>query len=499
MGNNFERLKVRWAEVTDLTYVTAVLSWDQETYMPPAGAQARSEQLATVSKLAHGMLSSAATGKLIKAAAQETDVANNAAKSATVRVANREYIRNKKLPSDFVAEFSRHRALSQQAWIRARRASDFKAFLPWLKKTIDFTRRAADYYGWREHPYDALLDGYEPGMTTATVRGVFAQLRDETVPLVQAIVAASDRVTDALLHGHFDKAAQEQFSKAVAAQCGFDMARGRLDYSTHPFCTNFSVNDVRMTTRVDESFFNTLFFSVLHEMGHGMYEQGIDPKFERTPLGASISLGIHESQSRMWENVVGRSRAFWKYFYPKLQTALPHFKNVPATVFYGAINRVQPSLVRIEADELTYNMHIFARFELELALLEGALKVKDLPEAWNTKYQSYLGLTPPSDALGCLQDIHWSIGLIGYFPTYTLGNVMSVQLYEAAKRAMPDLESQFARGEFSGLLSWLNKHVHAHGRRYLPQDLLKRATGHTLNATPYINYLKHKFGALYGI
>ncbi len=499
MGTHFDQLKARWAEVVDLTYVVAVLSWDQETYMPPAGAQARSEQLATISKLAHGILSSPATGKLIKAAGQETDVAKNAVKAATVRVANREYSRNKKLPTDFVAEFSRHRALSQQAWIQARRASDFKAFLPWLKKTIDYTRRAADYYGWQEHPYDALLDGYEPGMATATVREVFGQLRDATVPLVHAIAKAKTRITQAPLQGHFDKQAQETFSKDVAEKCGFDFTRGRLDYSTHPFCTNFSINDVRMTTRVDEAFFNTLFFSVLHEMGHGMYEQGIDPRFERTPLGTSISLGIHESQSRMWENVVGRSRAFWTYFYSKLQDALPHFKNVSLDTFYGAINRVQPSLIRIEADELTYNMHIFTRFELELALMEGVLKAKELPEAWNAKYQNYLGLTPPNDAMGCLQDIHWSIGLIGYFPTYTLGNVMSVQLYEAARHAVPDLESQFARGEFSGLLGWLNKHVHAPGRRYLPQELLKRASGSTLDAKPYIGYLKHKFGALYNL
>ncbi len=292
---------------------------------------------------------------------------------------------------------------------------------------------------------------------------------------------------------------QQKFSEDVAAQCGFDFNRGRLDYTAHPFCTNFSRDDVRITTRVDETFFNTLLFSVLHEMGHGMYEQGIDAKFERTPLGASTSLGIHESQSRMWENVVGRSRAFWSFFYPRLQATMPHFKRVPLDAFYGAINRVAPSLVRIEADELTYNMHIFTRFELELELIEGTLKVNDLPEAWNAKYQSYLGITPPTNALGCLQDIHWAMGLIGYFPTYTLGNVMSVQLYEAAKADMPNLETQFARGEFSGLLNWLNKHVHQPGRRYMPQELLKRATGHTLDAKPYIAYLKRKFGEIYGV
>jgi carboxypeptidase Taq len=499
MGNNFEALKTRMAEVSDLNFASSVLSWDQETYMPEGGAEDRAYQLSTLSKLTHEMQIAPATGKLIKSAAGEADVQKDAKKAAFIRVAQRDYNLLKKLPADFVAEMNRTRSLSQQAWIRARKASDFKAFEPWLRKMFDYSRRAADYLGYKEHPYDALLDTYEPEMTAGEVEAIFANLREQTVPLVHAIAQSKVQITDDVLRGQFAKAEQEAFASEVAKQIGYDFQRGRLDYTAHPFCTNFGRDDVRITTRVDEQFFNTLLFSVLHEAGHGMYEQGIAPAFNRTPLGGGASLAVHESQSRMWENLVGRSRAFWTFFYPQLQARFKHFKRVPFEKFYRAINRVQPSLIRIEADELTYNMHIMIRFELELALLAGKMKTSELPEAWNAKYKDYLGITPPSDAMGCMQDTHWAIGLIGYFPTYSLGNILSVQLFEAVKKAHPDLEEQFARGEFGALLSWLNKNVHQHGRRFTPRELIKKATGRPLTAEPYVAYLKSKFGEIYGV
>ncbi len=499
MAKHFETLKARMAEISDLNAASSLVNWDQETYMPEGGARDRAFQLATLAKMTHAMQVSPATGKLLRAAAKEPDTQKDAKKAAFVRVAQRDYGLLKKLPTEFVAEMNHTRSLAQQAWIRARKTNDFKAFEPWLRKNVDFARRAADYLGYKQHPYDALLDVYEPDMTAGEVQTIFADLREQTVPLVHAISRSRVKVSDAVLHGHFAKADQEAFAADVARQIGFSFERGRLDYTAHPFCTNFGRDDVRITTRVDEKFFNTLLFSVLHEAGHGMYEQGIAPAFNRTPLGGGVSLAVHESQSRTWENLVGRSRAFWEFFYPRLQARFKQFKKVDFERFYRAINRVQPSLIRIEADELTYNMHIMVRFELELQLLEGKLKPRDLPEVWNVKYRDYLGITSPNDAQGCLQDVHWSAGLIGYFPTYSLGNILSVQLYEAAKRVHPDLEEQFARGEFGALLGWLNTHVHQHGRRFTPRELIVRATGRPLAAAPYVAYLKAKFGEIYGV
>jgi carboxypeptidase Taq len=499
MTNNFDALKARMAEISDLRAAESVLSWDQETYMPAGGANDRAFQLSTLAKMTHEMHVSPATGKLLKAAASEPAVQKDAKKAAFIRVAQRDYGLAKKLPADFVAEMNHTRALAQQAWIGARKANDFKAFEPWLRKNVDFARRTADYLGYKQHPYDALLDQYEPAMTAAEVESIFADLREQTVPLVHAIAQSKMQITNDVLQGQFAKADQEAFASDVARQIGYDFSRGRLDYTAHPFCTNFGRDDVRITTRVDEQFFNTLLFSVLHEAGHAMYEQGIAPAFNRTPLGGGASLAVHESQSRMWENLVGRSRAFWTFFYPQLQARFKSFKRVPFEKFYRAINRVQPSLIRIEADELTYNMHIMIRFELEQAMLDGRLKTKELPEAWNAKYGAYLGITPPNNAQGCMQDTHWAIGLIGYFPTYSLGNILSVQLFEAAKQAHPDLEEQFARGEFGALLGWLNKHVHQHGRRFTPRELIVKATGKPLTAEPYVAYLQAKFGAIYGV
>jgi carboxypeptidase Taq len=499
MSKPFDALTARLAEIADLNSATAVLAWDQETYMPHGAANSRSFQLSTLSKLSHELFTAPATAKLLKQAAAEPNVAKSKVKAAILRVAQTDYTKAKKLPTEFVAEVARTTSQAQHAWVDARKNKDFAAFAPWLKKNVALAQRTADYLGWQDHPYDALLNEYEPGMKTREVRAIFADLREQTVPLVRAIAANASKVSDAPIHGKFDKRAQEEFAMRAAKQIGYDMARGRLDYTAHPFCTSFAIDDVRITSRSDESFFNPMFFGVLHETGHAMYEQGVDHIYARTPVASGTSLGIHESQSRMWENLVGRSREFWQFHYPLLQQTLPHFKKVSPENFYKAINKVSPSLIRVEADEVTYNMHIMVRLEMELAMIEGKLNIKDVPEAWNAKYTEYLGVTPSNDAEGCLQDIHWSGGGIGYFSTYSLGNLYSVQLFDAAEQAIPDLRQQFARGEYGALLGWLRKNVHQYGRALLPNELIKKATGKPLSAAPYVAYLRRKFGDIYGL
>ena len=470
--------------------------------MPPGAVESRGEQLATVGKFAHELFIAPRTGKLLRQAAREKDIAANADsdEAAIVRVTEHDYKRDRKVPADFVAEFERTRAQSHQAWIEARKASDFKHFEPWLVKMVDLTRRRADYLGYKEHPYDALLDHFEPGMKTSQVRATFADLREQLVPLVHAISAKSGSVSDACLHGHFPRDKQLEFAMRVSQRFGYDLNHGRLDMSAHPFCQSFSHQDVRITGRVDESFLNMLLFGTMHETGHALYGQGVSAAFMHTPLDAGASLGIHESQSRMWENLVGRSHEFWQFFYPQLQTVFPEqFQNVTLDDFYRAINRVSPSFIRVEADEVTYNLHIMVRFELELDLIESKLNVANLPDAWNAKYKDYLGITPPNDAVGVLQDTHWSIGLIGYFPTYSLGNLGSVQLFDKAEHDIPTLRQSIAAGDFSSLLGWLRENIHRYGRKYTPDQLMKRATGKKLSAKPYMRYLQRKYMKIYGL
>ncbi len=497
MGNHFTQLKQRLGEVSDLDHATAVLSWDQETYMPEGSVAPRSEQLATLSKLSHAMFTAPATLRQLKAAAEETDTQKNAKNLAIVTVSRADYARARKLPADFVAEVSRTSSQAQHAWMDARKKSEFKLFAPWLRKNIELARRRADYLGYTDHPYDALLDQYEPGMKTSDVHRIFEELRVKTVPLIQQVAARSERVGDACIHQAFDKAAQERFGRHVAEVIGYDFKRGRVDYTTHPFCTTFGIDDVRITTRVDENFLNPYLFGVMHEVGHALYEQGIDHSYERTPLASGTSLGLHESQSRLWENLVGRSREFWQFMWPSLVTHFPQLAEAGVEDFYEAINKVEASLIRVEADELTYNMHIMVRFEMEVAMIEGNLKVKDIPEVWNQKYNDYLGIAPPNDALGCLQDTHWAGVGIGYFSTYSLGNIISAQLLESAERAMPTLRDDFLHGRFGPLLTWLRRNVHQHGRRFKPQELVKRVTGSTIDPTAYIAYLTTKYSELY--
>jgi carboxypeptidase Taq len=497
--DSFDQLRKRLGDLADVKAASALLSWDQETYMPAGAGAARAQQLATLGRLAHEMfVSDEFAAALAAAAADVAGAPPDSDEARIVRVIRRDHDKATRLPAQLVADLAQATALAQQAWAQARPRSDFESFRPHLERVLELTLTKAEALGYEESPYDALLDDYEPDMKASQVAEVFAALRSELVPIVQGI-AAADMPDDTCLRRHFDATAQWEFGEAVIRDFGFDFDRGRQDRSAHPFSTNFAVSDVRITTRVDESFLPTALFGTLHEAGHAMYEQGVDEALARTGLDNGTSLGIHESQSRLWENQVGRSRAFWKHYYGPLQRTFgAALGEVPLDEFYRAVNRVEPSLIRVEADEVTYNLHVMIRFELEMQLVTGALAVADLPEAWNAAYERTLGLRPPDDAQGVLQDIHWSFGLIGYFPTYTLGTLISAQLFEQAQADLGDLDDQLGRGEFAPLREWLRAGIHRHGRKFTASELLERTTGGGLDAAPWLRYVRAKFGELYG-
>jgi len=492
------QLKERLATISDVRAAGAVLGWDQQTYMPPGGVAGRAEQLATLGRLAHEMLVSGETGALLDDAGEPEPGSEDA---ALVRLARRDYERATKLPGRLVAESSRASSLAQPAWEEARAASDWSLFAPHLEKILGLQRETAEHLGYEDHPYDALLDLYEPRAKTARLRAMFEELRTALVPMIREISALPDEDRSRPLYGSYDEAEQEIFGREVISAFGYDWSRGRQDRAVHPFCINFGgPGDVRITTRFDPGWLSPALFATFHEAGHAMYEQNVDPSYARTPLAGGTSMGVHESQSRLWENLVGRSRAFWSYYYPSLQQTFPEALGaVDAESFYRAINEVKPSEIRVEADELTYNLHILFRFELELDLLVGKLSVADLPAAWNAKMEEYLGVAPENDARGVLQDGHWAAGLFGYFPTYTIGNILAAQLYEAAVGANPEVPGEMVRGEFGALRGWLGENVHRHGSRYDPDELVERATGRQPDAVPYLSYLEGKFGELYGL
>lgn len=500
MQAKLQRLKELLGEVTDLRRAAAVLGWDQETYMPPGGAAQRGQQLATLSRLAHIKFTADEIGHLLddlEPYVAELDPDSNDAR--LVKVTRREYDKATRVPPELVAEMSRAASEGQVAWREAKAKADFAQFRPYLERIVDLKREYARLFAPYDHIYDPLLDDFEPGMKTAQVKEIFAALRPQQVDLIRAI-AERPQVDDGFLYLEYDEQKQWDFGVAVITRFGYDWQRGRQDKSAHPFTTSFGMGDVRITTRIHRHNLASGLFSTLHEGGHALYEQGIDPALDRTLLAEGASLAVHESQSRLWENLVGRSRAFWEYFYPLLQETFPtQLGNVSLDDFYKGINKVQPSLIRVEADEATYNLHIMLRLELEIALMEGSLEVKDLPEAWNARMQEYLGLTPPDDAQGVLQDIHWSMGALGYFSTYALGNLISVQWWEAIQRDIPDVEEQIRQGNFEALLGWLREKVHRHGAKFEPQELVKRVTGSEITAEPYVRYLRTKFGAIYGL
>lgn len=503
MPDKLDQLKTLLQPVHDLSMAAALLSWDQETYMPPGGAAARGEQLATLSRLAHEYFTADKVGALLEDLADtEADLDYDSDDASLLRITRRDYERERLVPAELVADIARATTLAQQAWVKARAENDFPAFQPFLQKNIDLRVQWASYFDVAPdgHVYDPLLDSYEPGMTTAQVREVFAAVRPSLVELTAQIAEHQDAVDDSPLHRPFDPAAQWDFSEVMARGIGYDFERGRQDKSAHPFSTSFSIGDVRITTRINPNSPASCWFGTIHESGHAVYEQNVAPRLERTPLAGGASMAIHESQSRLYENNVARGRPFWQHFYPQAQERFPaQLGDLPLDAFYKAINKSAPSLIRVEADEVTYGLHIILRFELEQAMMAGEVKAADLPDLWNTRMQEYLGLTPPDDASGVMQDIHWSLALIGYFPTYLLGSLLAVQLYEQARADLPGLEDGFARGEFAPLLDWLRENVHRHGRKFTLPELVERVTGGPLSPEPYAAYLRTKLGEIYGL
>jgi carboxypeptidase Taq len=494
-----EQLRSRLAQISDIGNAAALLSWDQQTYMPPAGAAARAEQIATLSKLSHELLTAGETGGLLGQAARETEgLGPDSDDAALVRVARRDYDKAVKLPADLVEEMARTRTVAQEVWAKARAQNDYPTFAPWLQKSIELTRRAAEHLGYEDRLYDALLDLYEPGTTTAQVEAMFSEPKPGLVSLVKEIVERGTPIDDAVLHRDYEVEQQRQFAERLVSSLGYDFTRGRQDKTVHPFCTSFSRDDVRITTRFDPRFIAQALLASAHEAGHALYEQGFPSEFERTPLRGGASMGVHESQSRLWENLVCRSRAFWQRFFPLLKETFPEpLADTDAEQFWRALCKVTPSLIRVEADEVTYNLHVLLRFELENELLEDRLSVADAPAAWNARMQEYLGLTPPDDAHGILQDIHWALGIMGYFPTYSIGNLLSAQLWEKAVADVPEIPVQIARGEFAPLLQWLRENIHCHGRKYLPGELIQRVTGEPIQSRSYLRYLTEKYSELY--
>jgi carboxypeptidase Taq len=488
------QLKERLTRVTDLERCGRVLSWDQQTMMPPEGWRHRGDHLATLRGIQHETLIAEETGRLLEELrGLEGSLDPDSDDAALIRVARRDYEKSVRVPTELRTEMTRAAAEARTIWVKARAKDDFEAFRPALEHNYELRQRYIDCFDGVDEPYDILLDDFEPETSTAEVTETFAELKAELLPLIAEL--REDEVDDSFLHGSFPVDAQERLAKEVVTLFGFRPDTWRLDPTEHPFASGAGVDDIRITTHYDPETMKS-FFSTMHEYGHGLYSHQLPRHLERLPTGSSCSLGIHESQSRLWENLVGRSRPFWQFFYPRAQAAFPErLRNVELDAFIAGINRVRPSLIRIKADEVTYGMHVILRFELEQDLVNGRVAIRDLPEVWNAKMHEYLGVDVPNDAQGVLQDTHWASGHIGYFATYLLGTVMSVQIWEKILEDVPDLEEQIERGEFTALREWLGEHVHALGRKFSPQETLRRATGSTIDPKPYLAYLRAKYGA----
>jgi carboxypeptidase Taq len=496
----YDQLIQRIKECRLLESCGNLLGWDERTYMPRQGSRHRGEQMALIARLVHEKVTDPVLGGLL-AEVEGTDLVADSAsvEAANVREIRRAHDRAAKLPRQLVEELARTTTQAQPVWEKARREDNFSDFQPWLDKIVKLKRQEAQAVGYQDAAYDALLDEYEPGATTAEVTRVFAELRAELVPLVAGILEAGKQPKTEILERDYPVDRQVVFGQAAAAAIGFDFSAGRLDVTTHPFCSTPGPGDIRLTTRYNARHFNEGFFGILHEAGHGIYEQGLPAEHFGTPCGTAASLGIHESQSRLWENQIGRGRTFWHHFFPRArQVFLDALAGVTLDDWLLAINDVRPSFIRIEADEATYNLHIILRFELEQALVSGDLDPADVPGAWNEKFQQLLGLTPPTASQGCLQDIHWSFGGIGYFPTYTLGNLYAAQFMEQARLDLPDLDDAIRLGEFGGLKRWLNENIHRHGQRWRAAELCRRVTGRDLSPGPLVAYLRGKYADLYG-
>jgi carboxypeptidase Taq len=499
MEERFEELRRRLAEVVDLVRVSRLAGWDQQVMMPRGGGAARAEQLATLRAVIHERFTDDRIGELLEELRPfEESLPAESDEASLVRVARMDYEKARRVPTELAAELARAASQGHERWLEARAESSYEKFLPVLERNLELKHRYIECFDPADEPYDVLLDDFERGAKTADVRRVFERLKEAQVPLIASVCELAASVGGSWLAGPFGVEQQQQLVRFVLAELGFDEGSWRLDLTAHPFASNVGLQDIRITTRYAEDTL-TGFFAAIHEFGHGLYEHSAAPSLDRTPLAGGVSLGLHESQSRLWENLVGRSRPFWEHFYPELQRAFPELlRGVTAAEFWRGINRVTPSLIRVEADEVTYNLHVILRFELEQAMLAGSIALRDLPEAWNTRMKEYLGVDVPDDARGVLQDVHWSGGIIGYFPTYTLGNVMSAQIWEAAKRDLPDLDAQIGAGEFAGLRDWLREHLHRHGRKFTPAETLERAAGGPIDPEPYIRYLHDKVAAVYG-
>jgi carboxypeptidase Taq len=496
-----EDLKVRLMEVFDLNHAAALLRWDQSTYMPPGGAPARGRQTALLSRLAHEKLTEPEVGRLLERAAREVEsLPEDSDEAALVRVARREFDQAVRIPSALVSEFNEHTALIYQAWTVARPANDFAAVRPLLEKTLDLSRRMALCFDNRESIADPLIDFADYGMKASTIRALFSDLRARLVPLVRAITSRPP-ADDSCVKQFAPEADQLAFGLEVIRAYGYDFERGRQDLTHHPFMTKFSLGDIRITTRVRENDMTDALFSTLHECGHALYEQGIRMELEGTPLANGTSSGVHESQSRLWENLVGRSAGFWRHFYPRLQAAFPsQLSGVPMETFHRAINKVERSLIRVDADEVTYNLHVMMRFDLELDLLEGRVAVADVARVWRERFEADFGIPVPDDRNGVLQDVHWYSGPIGgVFQGYTLGNILSAQFFAAACAAHPAIPAEIEQGRFGTLHGWLRENVYQHGAKLTADELVRRATGRAMSLDPYLDYLWGKYQPLYGL
>lgn len=495
MSESLSKLKTRLAEVNALNSAVAMMDWDQQTHMPKGGAKARAEHTGVLSRLGHELFVADETQTWLDLALKEVDPTTE--DGNMLRVLRRDMDLRTKFPSELVEEKTRLTSQGHEEWVEARAANDFAKFAPFLEKIVDIHRREAELLGYTDHIYDALTDQYEEGASKAFWDNMFNGIREPLTQLVAEIKGAP-QVDDSFLYGEWPIEAQRAFSLKLIDAIGFDLERGRLDTAPHPFCTGWSIGDIRLTTRY-KNYLPSAIMGSLHEAGHGVYEQGSPMDWDGSPLAGGVSLGFHESQSRTWENIVGRSQAFWSRFLPDLKAAFPSLQGVDLDIWYRALNRSEPSLIRVEADEVTYNLHIMVRFELECEMLTGTLAIKDLPEAWNAKYQQYLGITPPNDAEGCLQDVHWSMGSMGYFPTYSMGNILSYQIWNRLVADLGDVESLMAHGDFAPILGWLRENLYRFGRSVKPQDLIKQVTGGGMDPAPYLTAISTKYRAIYGL
>jgi carboxypeptidase Taq len=493
---DYQELVGRYKEYTTLSSVTGLLHWDMQTVMPPKGNERRADQIALLSGIMHTRLTSPRIGELVEQLLSKDGLADE--QQANVREMARDYHKATRIPQELVEELSRQQSLAHEAWVHAREAANFAFFAPHLERLVRLTAQMAEHLGYEDTPLDALIDQFEPDATTAMFTHLFDELKAVNIPLLQRILNSPVKADRRFLETEYSPDLQKEFGEVVMRQVGFDSDAGRLDTSVHPFCSG-AWGDVRITTRYNSRAPQQALFGVIHETGHALYEQGVNERYLGTPLAEALSYGIHESQSRMWENFVGRSKPFWKHFLPRLKQFFPsQLGDVTLDQFLLATNHVQPSLVRVEADEMTYDLHIIMRFEIERDLFAGKITVSELPVVWNRKMESYLGVTPPNDGKeGVLQDVHWSGGSFGYFPSYSLGNIAAAQFWYTMRAAMPDMDEQIARGKFANILAWLRENVHQQGRRFKRDELMKRATGKPLQTGDYIRYLKEKYSELY--